>query len=82
MIGKIIIVFAAGFVIDLLVTKYTDFVARRMRGKASVLSGIITIAEFFLLTIILRDSASSDFLSLIAFASGNSLGTFWALKRF
>ena len=81
MIGKILLIFAAGFIIDLLVTKYTDFVARRKIGKATALSGIITVAEFFLLTLILRDSASNDFISLLVFASGNSLGTFWAMKR-
>jgi len=81
MILKIIIIFIAGFVVDLLVTKYTRCVAERRIGWSTLLSGIITIANFALLTVILQDSVSSGLMNILAFAGGNSLGTFAALKK-
>jgi len=81
MIWKIIIIFVAGFVVDLLVTKYTRYVAEKKIVLATLLSGIITIANFTLLTVILQDSANSGLMNILAFAGGNSLGTFTALKK-
>ncbi|MBN1983806.1 MAG: hypothetical protein JW795_19885 [Chitinivibrionales bacterium] len=81
MIYKIIFIFIAGVIVDLLVTKYTDFVARRKIAKATALSGLITVVNFILLTLILKDSAANDLVSIIALASGNSLGTFFAMKK-
>jgi len=80
MIGKIILIFIAGFIVDLLVTKYTDYVARKKRGKATAISGIITLAEFMLIAFIIKDISSNDYISILALASGNCLGTFWATK--
>ncbi|HOO89720.1 MAG TPA: hypothetical protein PLA74_02745 [Syntrophales bacterium] len=81
MILKIVLIFAAGFIVDLLVTRYTRAIAERKRTRATVLSGMITIANFVLLTIILKDNATSGIFNIIAFAGGNSLGTFCAMKR-
>ncbi len=81
MIVKIILIFIAGFVVDLLVTKYTRCVAEKRIGWATMLSGIITIANFVLLTVILHDSVSNGLMNILAFAGGNSLGTFTALKK-
>lgn len=81
MIIKIILIFVAGFVIDLLITKYTSYVAEKKIGRATFLSGIITIVNFALLTLILQDSANSGLMNILAFAGGNSLGTFTALKK-
>lgn len=81
MIWKIILIFIAGFVIDMLITKYTRYVVDKKIGRATFLSGIITIANFVLLTVILQDSASSGLMNIIAFAGGNSLGTFTAMKK-
>lgn len=81
MIWKIIIIFVAGFVVDLLVTKYTRYVAEKKIVLATLLSGIITIANFTLLTVILQDSANSGLMNILAFAGGNGLGTFTALKK-
>jgi hypothetical protein len=81
MITKLLLIFIAGFVIDLLITKYTSDVAQRRIGRATVLSGLITVANFLLLTVILKDSALDGTFSIMAFAGGNSLGTFFAMKK-
>jgi uncharacterized protein YebE (UPF0316 family) len=81
MIWKIILIFIAGFVVDLLVTKYTRYVAEKKIGGATLLSGIITIVNFVLLTLILQESANNGLANIVAFAGGNSLGTFMALKK-
>ena len=81
MIWKIILIFVAGFIVDLLITKYTRLVAEKKVGWATFLSGIITIVNFALLTVILQDSANSGLMNILAFAGGNSLGTFTALKK-
>ena len=81
MVLKIILIFLTGFIVDVLVTKYTSFVAQKKIGSATLFSGIITIVNFILLTIILNDSAHNGMVNIIALASGNSLGTFWAMKK-
>jgi hypothetical protein len=81
MIWKIMLIFIAGFVVDLLVTKYTRYVAEKKIGWATLLSGIITIVNFVLLTLILQESANNGLANILAFAGGNSLGTFMALKK-
>jgi hypothetical protein len=81
MIWKILIIFMAGFIVDLLVTKYTRFITEKKIAWATLLSGIITVVNFVLLTMILQDSASNGMMNILAFASGNSLGTFTALKK-
>ena len=81
MITKLVLIFFAGFVIDLLITRYTSDVAQRRVWRATVLSGLITVANFLLLTVILKDGATDGVLSIMAFAGGNSLGTFFAMKK-
>jgi hypothetical protein len=46
-----------------------------------VLSGLSTVASFLLLSVMLKDSAMDGLLSIAAFTDGNSLGTFFAMKR-
>jgi hypothetical protein len=81
MITKLLLIFIAGFVIDLLITKYTGDVAEKRIWRATVLSGLITVANFLLLTVILKDSAMDGAFSIMAFAGGNSLGTFFAMRK-
>lgn len=81
MILKIILIFIAGSLVDLLVTKYTSDVAQRRVYRATVLSGLITIANFVLITVILKDSTTDGLMNIMAFAGGNSLGTFFAMKQ-
>ncbi len=81
MIWKILLIFVAGFIVDLLVTKYTRFITEKKIAWATLLSGIITVVNFVLLTMILQDSAGNGMMNILAFAGGNSLGTFTALKK-
>ena len=77
MITKLLLIFIAGFVIDLLITKYTGDVAEKRIGRATVLSGLITVANFLLLTVILKDSVTDGVYSIMAFAGE----TAWDLLR-
>ena len=81
MITKLVLIFFAGFVVYQLITKYTSDVAQRRAWRATVLSGLITVANFLLLTVILKDSAMDGVFSIMAFAGGNSLGTFFAMRH-
>jgi hypothetical protein len=81
MITKLILIFVAGFVIDLLITKYTGDVAEKRIWRATLFSGMITMANFLLLTVMLKDGAMDGVFNILAFAGGNSLGTFFAMKR-
>jgi uncharacterized protein YebE (UPF0316 family) len=81
MIWKIMLIFVAGFVVDLLITRYTRCVAEKKIGWATFLSGIITIVNFVLLAMILQESANNGLPNILAFAGGNSLGTFMAMKK-
>jgi hypothetical protein len=81
MIIKIIMIFAAGVAVDLLLTRYTRAVAERKIGWATLLSGFITIVNFFLLSVILKDSFADGIYNIVSFASGNTLGTYLALRK-
>lgn len=78
---KLILVFIAGFIIDLIITKYTSAVANRRVWLATIYSGLITIANFTFLTLMLRDSLSNSVVSIIVFAIGNCLGTYYVMKK-
>ncbi len=80
MLIKIIMIFMAGVVVDLLVTRYTRAVSERKIGRASLLSGFITIVNFLLLTVILRESFADGVYNILSFAGGNALGTYFAMK--
>jgi hypothetical protein len=81
MIINIILIFIAGFIVDLLSTKFTSYVVSKKIGRAAFLSGIITLVNFAFLTFLLKDSMSDGFFNIVAFAGGNSLGTFLAMKK-
>jgi hypothetical protein len=81
MIVNILLIFIAGFVVDLMSTKFTSYIVSKKIGRAAFLSGIITIVNFAFLTILLKDSMSEGFFNILAFAGGNSLGTFMAMKK-
>ena len=80
MILKLIIIFIAGAVIDLLITKYTAYIASKKRGMAAMMSILITVANFVFLTIILKDSLANGIFNIMAYAGGGGLGTFLAVK--
>ncbi len=81
MIQKIILIFIAGFVIDLLTTLYTRKVAEKRLWSATLLSGLITLASFTLLTLIIKETEQNTFLNILAYAGGNTFGTYIALKK-
>jgi hypothetical protein len=81
MITKMILIFLAGVIIDLLCARYTRSVAEKKLWSATLLSGLITITNFVLLTMIIQGSAGDGFLNILAYAGGNTLGTYIALKR-
>lgn len=81
LITKLIMVFVAGFIVDLLITKYTKDVSEKKIWSATFLSGLITLANFVFITILLRDSVGDSIFSIVAFASGNCCGTFFVMKR-
>ncbi len=74
MIMRLFLLFAAGIIIDLLVTVYTKSVADRKIWSATLLSGIITFVSFILFLSIIK---SLDIISdIIAYATGNCIGTY------
>jgi hypothetical protein len=81
MIPKIILIFIAGLIIDLLTTLYTKKVADKKLWPATFLSGLITLTNFALLTMIIKESDSNTFLNILAYAGGNTIGTYIALRK-
>ncbi len=81
MIEKIILIFIAGLIIDLLTTLYTRKVADKKIWPATFLSGLITLTNFTLLTVIIKDTDTNTFFNILAYASGNTLGTYLAIKK-
>lgn len=81
MIIKIVMIFVAGVVVDLLVTRYTRAVAEKKIGRATLLSGFITVVNFLLLSVILKDSFADGIYSILSFAGGNTLGTYFAMRH-
>jgi hypothetical protein len=81
MIIKLILIFAAGLIVDVLITKHTRFVVANRPCLATLFSGLITVANFALLTYIIKDGIDSGLINILAYAGGNSLGTFLAMKK-
>jgi len=81
MISKIILLFLAGVIIELLSARYTRNVAERKVWSPTLLSGLITITNFALLTLIIKESAAAGFFNILAYAGGNTLGTYIGLRK-
>lgn len=81
MIQEILLIFLAGVVIDLLGARYTRAIADKQLWSATVLSGLITLSTFLLLTIIIRESSTNSLYNIFAYAGGNTIGTYIALKK-
>lgn len=81
MLVQLILIFLAGIIVDLLATRYTSAVADKKLWPATIFSGLITLTNFVLLTLILKESASEGMLNIMAYASGNAVGTYLALKK-
>lgn len=76
-----ILIFIAGLVVDLLTTKYTRYIVTKKIARATFLSGLITVVNFALLTILLKDNVGEGIFNILAFAGGNSMGTLLAMKK-
>lgn len=49
--------------------------------RATILSGLITIANFVLIAVILKYSVADGLAGIMTFVGGNNLGTFFAMKK-
>jgi hypothetical protein len=78
---EIILIFCAGIIVDLLTTRYTHAVAQKKRWQATILSGSVTLANFALLTVLIRGGAMEGLVNIMAYAGGNTIGTFIALRK-
>jgi uncharacterized membrane protein YjjP (DUF1212 family) len=81
MILQLFLLFFAGIIIDLLVTYYTKAVAQKKVLSATFLSGIVTFVNFLLLTIIIKESSMNGMFNIMAYAGGNTVGTFFAMIK-
>lgn len=81
MIRQIILIFLAGILIDLLAARYTRAIADKKLWPATALSGLITVSTFLLLTVMIQEGSLNSFLNILAYAGGNTIGTYIALKR-
>lgn len=73
--------FVAGIVTDLLVTRYTRSVAEKKVWSATILSGVITFANFLLITLIVNEGAMGSLFGIAAYAGGNTVGTYVAMVK-
>ena len=80
MILQLFFLFLAGIIIDLLVTRYTKAVAEKKIWSATFLSGLVTFVNFLLLTVLISENSFNGIFNIMAYAGGNTGGTFFALK--
>jgi hypothetical protein len=78
---KFLLIFFAGIINDLMITQYTVDVVRRCRWRAVLVSGLITLVNFFFLTVIVREAIADSFVSISVYALGNVVGTWIILWR-
>jgi len=78
---KIILIFIAGLVIDLLVAKYTGYIASKRRGMAAFLSVLVTLSNFMFLTLLLKEGMGDGLFNILAYAGGGGVGTFLSVKK-
>jgi hypothetical protein len=81
MIAEILLLFLAGIITDILVTRYTRSVAERRVWSATILSGVITCANFIMLSVIIREGALQSLFGIVAYAGGNTVGTYVAMVK-
>ncbi len=81
MIKQILLIFLAGILIDLLAARYTRAIADKKLWSATFLSGLITLSTFLLLTVIIRESSMNSVYNIFAYAGGNTIGTYIALRK-
>lgn len=80
MLWKLVVIFVAGVVIDLMITKYTRSVASNRPKTAAALSGIITLANIGVWGTIIHEAETLGVWGAIAMAVGASIGTLLGFK--
>ena len=81
MIKQMLLIFLAGILTDLLVARYTRAIANKKLWSATLLSGLITLSTFLLLTVIIQEGSLNSVYNIFAYAGGNTIGTYIALKK-
>ncbi|HPW68389.1 MAG: hypothetical protein WDA72_13060 [Desulfomonilia bacterium] len=81
MVIQLVLLFFAGIIVDLLVTRYTRSVAEKKIWSATFLSGMITFANYALLSVILSKGSMDCIFDIVAYAGGNTVGTYVALMK-
>lgn len=72
--------FVAGAVLDAFVARYTRAVAEGRPAYAATMSGLITVVNLFVIAL-LFSAAEGHIAPILAFASGNWVGTYVTVKR-
>ncbi len=81
MIQEVLLIFLAGVVIDLLGARYTKAIADKKLWSPTLLSGLITLSTFLLQTVIIQQSNTNSLFNILAYAGGNTVGTYIALRK-
>jgi len=77
---KVCMIFAAGVVVDMLVTRYTRAVAERKPALAATMSGVLALVNLCALGLVLS-WATNGIMPILAYAGGNWVGTYFMVKR-
>lgn len=80
---EVAIIFAAGLLQDALNTAYVRAVADRARLRAAVLSGVVTVTGILVFARLLSQFEQLELAGpgLVAYALGNSAGTWVGLRK-
>lgn len=77
---RLVLIFLAGLIVDLMVARYTLAIADRRRGLAVFLSVLITAINLGLIGVLIGDFQSYGYYSILTYAAGNGAGTLIAMR--
>jgi uncharacterized membrane protein YvlD (DUF360 family) len=75
------LVFIAGVLIDVAVTVYTQAVANKKVWTATTTAMLITLINFVFIVSILHGQQTENILSVLIFAAGNGIGTYFTMRK-
>jgi len=78
---KLLLIFLAGLISDLLVTRYTRAVSEKRPLLAASLSTASTVCNLTFVSLILAWTENSGIAPIAAFAGGSWLGTYVTLRQ-
>lgn len=81
MLFQVILIFSAGVLLDVLVTKYTRCVAAGQPKTAAALSGLITLANLIIWGTVIQHGQDLGLYGAFAAAGGSSVGTLLGFRR-